>query len=70
MQRTEIKSGPGVRWAYATTMPGGSVWHVVGVTFDSLDEAADAAKRWMMMAAEHNHLVAVKLEKIDEIKAP
>jgi hypothetical protein len=64
MQRTEIKEG---RWAYSTTMQGATVWHVVGVTFDTLEEAADAAKRWLIMAASHNHLVAVKLEKIDAL---
>jgi hypothetical protein len=70
MQRTEIKTGPGVRWAYATAMQGATVWHVVGTTFDSLEEAAEAARRWMMLAAEHDHFVAVRLEKIDAIKAP
>jgi hypothetical protein len=59
---------PGVRWAYATTLPGGSHWHVVGVTFDTIEEAANAAKRWLMMAADHGHLVVVRLEKIDEVK--
>jgi hypothetical protein len=48
-------------------MQGATVWHVVGVTFDTLEEAADAAKRWLMLAADHNHFVAVKLEKIDAL---
>jgi hypothetical protein len=56
------------RWAYSTTMPGSVEWHVVPTTFDSIDEAAEAAKRWLIMGAEHNHLVAVKLERIDELK--
>jgi hypothetical protein len=57
-----------MKWAYSTTMPSSSEWHVVGVTYDSIDEAAEAAKRWLIMGAEHNHLVAVRLEKIDELK--
>jgi hypothetical protein len=58
----------GVKWAYSTTMPGTPTWHIVGTTFDTMEEAVDAAKKWLMMAAEHNHFIAVRLEKIDQLK--
>jgi hypothetical protein len=55
------------RWTYSTTMPGTVQWHVVAQTFDSVDEAATAALRWLITSAEHNHFWAVKLERLDEI---
>jgi hypothetical protein len=37
------------------------------MTFDSIDEAAEAAKRWMVNSAEHNLPAAVRLEKLDTL---
>lgn len=64
---TTMKSN---RWTYSTTLAthGNSMlWHTVGTTFDKLDDAAKAATEWLILSAQHNHFVAVKLEKIDEI---
>jgi hypothetical protein len=40
------------------------------MAFDTLEDAVDAAQRWLRTAADHGHFVAVRLEKIDEIKVP
>lgn len=57
------------RWTYSTTLPqsGEPHWHSVGVTFESMEDAAEAAKNWLIMAATHNHFVVVRLDKINEV---